>query len=45
MNYPANLLSTLALATEIADIFENYGHAVTARTHDEPYSMWRRVSI
>ncbi len=33
------------LATEIPEIPEDYGHIVTALTHDEPYSMWRRGSM
>ena len=41
---PGYFRRRLPLATEIAGIFEYYGHAVTARTHDEPYSMWRRAS-
>ena len=24
--------------------FEYYGHTVTARTHDEPYTLWCRAS-
>lgn len=42
---PAIYRCRLALATEIAVVIENYGHLVTAQTHDEPYSMWRRVSM
>lgn len=34
--------SRLALATEIAEIYESYGHIVTARIHEEPYSIWCR---
>ncbi len=42
---PAIYRSRLALAAEISEIPEDYGHIVTARTHDEPYSMWRRGSM
>ncbi|MBD5357730.1 MAG: hypothetical protein HDR88_12115 [Bacteroides sp.] len=36
-----DIAKVCGLTTEIS---EYYGHSVTARTHDEPYSMWRRVS-
>lgn len=39
---PGYFRRMLPLATEIAGIFEYYGHIVTARTHDEAYFMWRR---
>ena len=42
---PAIYRSRLALAAEISEILEDYGHTVTARTHDVPYSMWRRGSM
>ena len=28
----------------MTELSEYHGHTVTARTHDEPYFMWRRVS-
>lgn len=44
-NMPGYFRRRLSLATEIAGIFEYFGHTVTAWTHDQPYSMWRRASM
>ncbi|MBD5357725.1 MAG: hypothetical protein HDR88_12090 [Bacteroides sp.] len=32
----------LTLATETAGVYEYFCFAVTARTHDKPYYLWRR---